>query len=277
MSKSFDKKSSFDHEDQLNVVSIIPTEHGPAILSRMRLCDIISVDPQHWDRGINQSIASGTNFVSQISDDLNVNVAALCMRVADNAFIKDGDLEFVDEVEILNVVSLGGSCNPGSHISVPCAPYLTALLQFSQADKDYDFDGQDKVIPFHPYLSPEEAAALFPRVDFSRNKRIDKFIASCSVNSGYSYFRTSGGLKEWSAPYLKKLRDNRITPLSEEEYNGLVRKDSIPSVESQKDGSSNSKGSNGTGADREVCGQANSNNQSHSQGVGETGFGTLVG
>lgn len=100
----------------------------------------------------------------------------------------------------LSIIS--ASCHPGSHYIIPRAPYLTALLQYNQIQRHYDYEESR-----FTYLKPEEGEILFPKFNFEHNHIVDSEISKMTIDPEKNVYNTNlnMGLGNWAFSYLKKL------------------------------------------------------------------------
>ncbi len=170
----------FDHQalDNEEIKASVATRNGPAFLCYLTLSNLLSFCNQHSvgqrSLGSYVTITAGAycartsyfQFERKKSDRFGY-VSALRERDDDgNFYAKDVD------VHSLNLTSR--SCNAGSHLIVPNAPYLTALLHLNQGMK------LDNGLC---YLSQTECADLFPMVDFTKNQHIDRLVELLPVEA----------------------------------------------------------------------------------------------
>lgn len=206
----------FDRSDTFRLLFVRPSEIGPLILMSAYLKDLISVQ----DDGV-----------------VSVRFAAFCASIS---FYEDtiGGKKYGLDVKINKLNSMGASCHPGSHIAIPRAPFLTAVLQHYQA-KSFGHDAIE-------YLDPTNAELLFPEVDFSKNGDADDLISVCHYKpySKSQHPWDRAGIGMWTAEYLRVLRNN-ANPLwranngqernvrNQDQENG--RQPERPSADSQRD------------------------------------------
>ena len=178
-------------------IDIVPSKIGPAILISIRLKDLVGFDAR-----------LGT---------LNVQRDAICASVtyqtkydlATGKDIPERKLDYAYAVK-LEALNFQRSCNPGSHLVVPNAPYTSAILQYAASPQATENENSKIIKDLH-FVSPDEARALFPEFDFSANIEIDQYIATCAVQPEVKYYHRSTGVGPWVVPYLQKLRLNRIS------------------------------------------------------------------
>lgn len=183
-SKVFDN-NSIKTNSEFKIAMVKPTVFGPAILLYVPFGNLVEFD-------------STTGY-------LNVVVATFCARVSYYILCKSNGIEYADQVVIDSLSTIARSCHPGSHYVVPKASYLTALLQYSQAPTYKDLDNRKLVLT---YLTPQQGEALFPHCLFDTNKFVDDYVAQCVIDDQVSFYKTSGGLGEWSDGFLRRLRRN---------------------------------------------------------------------
>lgn len=195
-SKTFDM--GFELNDKMSVAdtyraaSIAPSQFGPAVLLTLKVNSLIGFDQNGF---------------------LVVHRSSCCATVsyAVRHSLKDGTgnrWDYADYVTLDNI-NFSRSCNPGSHISVPKAPYLTSLLQYASAP-DGGRHGGHEVLKDFVYLSPDQAEALFPDWDFSANAGIDHWLSMCATQPKVRFTNSMVGLGDWTVPYLRQLRTNPL-------------------------------------------------------------------
>ena len=208
VSKSFD--SGFDRPESVRVEKTIPTEFGPAILGSIKINDLMEIfsskalyEPIR-DVGLYPPVAGERPKIS-------IKRATLCATSSSYQQTIHGT-EYAIDITLDGIRLCHRSCHPGSHIVVPNAPFLTALLQYSSAREFGELNDNDRDFTKYNYLSPEQGAALFPYIDFSKNLYIDQYIGECTTDSDLRMYKVIG-LGQWAQPYLKRLRINSIVPV----------------------------------------------------------------
>lgn len=185
-SKSFDGIPTFTSDsNELHVLRCKRTEFGPAILAITKLSDLIHFDGHY----------------------IHAHKNAICATVSYRNFVTENQIDIVDDVSLERISFGGGSCHPGSHLVVPKAPHLTALMQWQKAPRNNEYQELSEVIT---YMDPLMCEMEFEGVDFSENEKIDALISHCIVEPSVSAYNVIGGLGEWAAPILKSLRNNAL-------------------------------------------------------------------
>jgi hypothetical protein len=113
-------------------------------------------------------------------------------------------LRYADKTDINNLELINRSCHPGSHMVVPMAPYLSALLQYAAAPRI-----GEKSLALR-FLSPQHAEVLFSDYDFTDNIELDRYVSRCTIDPKSSFFRRNAALDKWSDWYIRRLRRNII-------------------------------------------------------------------
>lgn len=218
-SKTFDKTFPINSFREFGLgecraVSMAPSQSGPAILMTLCLGDLIGYDAEGY---------------------LTVTRSSCCATVsyAVKHSLRDSRGQMFDYADFVTLDNLNfsRSCNPGSHITVPKAPFLTSLLQYDSApvgDGTRMFHRDDNLV----YLPPEQGEMLFPNWDYEVNTEIDEYLSKCAVRSGVRYKSNLSGIGEWVVPYLFRLRTNHLRL---ENGHGEQRL-TIPDHQGQEDG-----------------------------------------
>jgi hypothetical protein len=217
MSSVFDNDHS-ETSSEFKVITIKPTENGPAVLARVELSDILELNTKPMVEMFNGHYSSFTT-----------DKAAICASTEFYPLIEDNGAYYTDKVDIVRLNFMHGSCNKRSHIVVPKAPYLTALLQYTQSpnrDTELIFDRK--------YLSPQEGHDIFPEIDFSLNVAIDQYVSQGIVNPAVSFYNRMA-LGDWALPLLRQMRRNAIVELDGEIAHGILKTHVVSGVASQKD------------------------------------------
>lgn len=185
----YDQKDGLGKQYSYKVLGAVPSENGPAILISIELGNVI---------GFNAGI-------------LTVLRQSICASVSywTRRGLRDSKGERADyAIDVsLDNLNFNSSCNPGSHVVVPMAPHLTALLQYATSPDDA---GKCTIIKNLSYMAPERGMALFPEIDFGRNVVVDNYIATCAVDPRVRYGVECPGVQAWAAPCLLRLRLNRL-------------------------------------------------------------------
>jgi hypothetical protein len=203
-SKSFDR--SFNRSKEFDVISMIHSEYGPAILAEVPLRVLIS----YTDKGI-----------------IEGKDVTICAKVSYYNFVEENGIQFVDKIDIENLNLIHSSCHPGSHFVVPQAPHLTSILQYSQSS-------YRDVSPDVLYVSPDDGEKLFPQWTWKMNSVVDNFVRSCVIENNVSYFKLSGGLGKWASPILRNMRNNALK--TKEEFHASLWYSQIHGRKSQENG-----------------------------------------
>lgn len=177
-----DEAGGFDRKSEFKPVALIPTALGPAVLARIKLKHLVSVE-----NGI-----------------LEIRNATCCASLTFNILVDSDGLSYADNVNLDALELVSRSCHPGSHFSVPLAPYLTAMLHYAVAPEKLR-----KIREFR-YMPPDAAFGLFSDYNFEANRKIDKFLSKCAVPFSVSWVNAEGGLGKWSRPYIGRLRRNLV-------------------------------------------------------------------
>lgn len=205
-SKNFDGVNFDQDKEGFRPISMTWGEMGIAVLGKVKVSDLLFFD----EEGL-----------------LKVQNSTCCASSSASTIARDSH-EYVDDVVLDGLGLIKRSCHPGSHFSIPEAPFLTALLQWAQSPEGGNpqnkmmWDQEVKRAEFLvKYLSPEEGKIYFPQANYSRNAIVDNYISKCCVGHKVTIDRTLAGVGEWSRPYLKKLRRNILD--LEDFYNGEYR------------------------------------------------------
>lgn len=191
-SKTFDKVFTLSHERVYRAASVTPSPYGPAVLLSLSLGELIGHDDEGYLTVVRSSCCATVSYAVKHN-------------------LRDGKgqiWDYADAVTLDNI-NFTRSCNPGSHISVPRAPFLSALLQFDSAPDGGRTYGHDTLGSFH-FLAPSEAEILFPGWDFRVNEYVDTWLGMCAAKKGVKFKNEMAGLGEWSVPYLRQLRTNYL-------------------------------------------------------------------
>lgn len=171
------------------VISIVPSEYGPAVLAYVPLFA----------------------FVRLVGNGLVMaNRSTFCASVS--AYRKTiGKHRYAFEADLNDLTLRLASCNPMSHYVVPEAPHLTALLQQAQASE------HDRIEM--AYVSPFDLAigGLFPDCRFDRNREVDSYLSRCVLNQSIPLRCGSTGVLPWARPYVRRMRQNLID-IQEHDY-----------------------------------------------------------
>jgi hypothetical protein len=148
------------------------------------------------------------------SSRFGIEAATFCGSVSFWNVDLEGDT-YADGVQLDRVQTVGSSCHPGSHYSIPRAPYLTALLQFNQgATVDPGNRGAETAekrsmaLDGFEYLDPDSAELLFPTVSWECNRIADDFVSKLPFQVWPA--QIIGGPGAWVYPYLTQLRRNKF-------------------------------------------------------------------
>lgn len=181
MSKTMDGEQEIGKK--WSIIKVKPTTYGPAFLVATKLSELVR---------FNESDGTITNRTSAFCASIEYYEAEI------------GGKHYGVEVQVNGLSVAGGSCHPSSHISVPCAPYLTAFVQHGQAPNYDDYDQK----PIE-YLTPEKAASIFPEVIFSMNMNADDFVSTCAIAPELRIY-DAAGIGIWAGEYLTALKCNHI-------------------------------------------------------------------
>lgn len=226
-SKVFDVKPQFSHGDDFQPVMIKPSKWGPAILAHVQLKEIIKFDKE--------------------TGNLLVPRSTLCARTSFyGKTFSDSGIIFATDIVLDGVSTIARSCHPGSHYSIPGAPYLTALLQYAQAPikggRRHSVVSTRESYMLLQYSTPEEAHQIYPRWNYKQNEEIDKYLSSCVVNADVSWWNLNGGVGKWAQPYLTQLRRNVFLKEHEREQKIAGRHEVPGNASEENDGSFNRDG-----------------------------------
>lgn len=217
-SNTFDKEfdmgeSCGSHTDKFRAVDVVPSPSGPAIIISLRLGNLISFDNTEGTLTVlRDSCCATVTYQTKLGLKIDGGVGR-----ADHAINVS-----------LKHLNFSSSCNPGSHIVVPDAPYLSALLQYAGSPSEFGDRERHQIIKNLSFYRPDEAKALFPGFDFSPNQAIDRYIASCAVNPDVKFYHTSSGIGEWVIKYLRQMRLNRLAMLDAPSWDVLSMDGQIP-------------------------------------------------
>jgi len=149
----------FNAQDDVACISSAVTDLGPAFLLRTTLGKLLHM-----------------NKVAAVVDPI------YCATISYATLLEVGDTTYATDAIIEDVRDIQSSCHPGSHTSVPGAPYMTILLQLS-----YALDGRmlNLGMEFADHIT---AAAYFPAHDFNHNQQADRLfhyltLTDCIGNS----------------------------------------------------------------------------------------------
>ena len=204
-SKTYDIGFDRDHND-FTIIDMIPTIVGPAILISTRVRELIFLTDREESMFESYSMARRIPPAPGTIPFIAVQRPACCANVSYYQETIGGQNYGIDTV--INSLSLvTSSCHPGSHISIPEAPFLTAAIQhhcgFSRrADMNKRF------------ISPMEAKTFFPSYDYSKNMVVDSFIGQCRADIRNCMGQWGTG--DWAIPYFKQFRVNAILGASDE-------------------------------------------------------------
>lgn len=199
-------------------VAMRDTNKGPVFLIHAPLKTLVSL---YWipELGRYKIGVNGSAFCAYIEFDM--------LNVKNR---NDPSLQYVDtfghNVRLLGMSLVHRSCHGGSHLVVPGAPALTALLQYESAPGDSLFfredpsDGRIATRYVRPFL--EEVGGLFPS-NWVPNRAVDKLVEKCFVGSWKKelskddlvIFSHRECIGDWARPYLTSLTRNILTPLGE--------------------------------------------------------------
>lgn len=187
-SKTFDRE--FDRSEQFRAVAMEATDLGPAVLAVIKLKDLIGFNSDGY---------------------LTVRNATCCATISYSVLCEEGGLKYAYDVQLDSLAMPTGSCHPGSHYTVPDAPFLTSLLQYAQAPFKPDEEPAIKWDFRTVYASPDEGKAIFSNWDFHCNKIVDSYVARCAVQKDVSFIKIDRAIGKWAWPFLKELRMNSVS------------------------------------------------------------------
>lgn len=178
-SKSYDLK--FDRSDVYSVIKVNWSEiYGPCILMSTKIKDLFS-----FRKYVTPRFGSFCATVSAYREHLNGKL-----------FGFESIIDCLDETP--------SSCNKGSHICIPDAPYMNSLIQLFCASSGYDCE-------IIKYLSYSSGSLLFEDIDFSHNQYHDNIFSKLMVDQS-RYCRKSihdiNGVDNVSFKFVKTLINN---------------------------------------------------------------------
>lgn len=219
-SATFDEQFERDFsKGQFKCVAMIDTNQGPVFYMTTPLSTLVALDrPDHFNRY-----------------KIKVKVSAFCASVEyDLLDLTDGDLVegYANKVRLIKMSPVSQSCHGGSHLIIPGAPYLTALLQYECAPGNSIFfeenPQEDRVAARYAQPWLNETGQLFPGVNWDYNTAIDMLIGECYVGLRRPNGQRKAGIRDnivifsrrecigqWAMPYLQTLTRNILTPLGE--------------------------------------------------------------
>jgi hypothetical protein len=245
VSETFDnvfEKDPGENRKGYRCVAMLPTNQGPAFYITAPLRTLINLDFNKFLNRHRVSVSSSAFCAAIEFDELNLGKN-------EGSFLIEG---YADKVRLLSMSLVSRSCHGGSHLIVPGAPYLTALLQINSAPGDTIFfqeELQDKRVAARygrPWI--EETGALFPEVNWDRNTSVDMLISESYVERSRYKISDEENTKgktlslqdiivfphrecvgRWAHPFLKTFTHNILTPLGESNgclaYYSRVRND----------------------------------------------------
>ena len=131
------------------------TSWGPTFLMSYRLDQLFDKGP--WGASL-QTYCASTSYATFETRRTNIVTADRAM------------LEGFREIT--------SSCHPGSHLSAPRAPHLTAFMQLGNAHEEN-----------FRLVAPDAAERMFPEVDFSVNEEAENIFRYLSVERTFGYRR----------------------------------------------------------------------------------------
>jgi hypothetical protein len=175
------------------VITVAESQYGPAVLISIRLGELLSVDS---------------------CGGVSISRSSICASVS---YANYGELKHTDGNKYTHAreVTIDGlnftrSCNAGSHVVVPQAPHLTALLQWDRTPSTSGRADLAVIARQLGYISPSQAELVFPGVKFGRNCFADTVVSTLCVSEKVRYTADMVGLGEWVVPYLRTLRTNHL-------------------------------------------------------------------
>jgi hypothetical protein len=218
----FEKESSENgdvrSDKSYDCISMLPTNQGPAFYITAPLGTLISMSRCERLNRYGVSVRSSA-FCAAIEYD---EKRAGRTTKESSAGLVDA---FADKVRLLSMQLVGRSCHGGSHLIVPGAPYLTALLQANSAPGDtifFEEKAEDSRVAARygrPWI--EESGALFPDARWDRNTSVDMVVSESFVGrwrpvlniDDVVVFPYRDCIGNWAQPYLQTLTRNILTPL----------------------------------------------------------------
>lgn len=220
-SATFDNQFERDFEGgDYQCISMVPTNQGPAFYMVAKIGFLLNMTKCYELERYHLSVKRSA-FCARIELDIRTP------RKEQNALVEG----YADNVLLRSMAFVGRSCHGGSHLIVPGAPYLTALLQHTSAPghslffKENVSDRRVAARYGQPWL--DEIGTLFP-ANWDRNTAIDMIVSEGFVGnwkeslslSDITLFEYRDCIGKWAQPCLRRLTRNILTPLGE--HNGSL-------------------------------------------------------
>lgn len=194
-SKVFDGGDNIEHAGiDYKINSVVASSWGPAVLMRVKLGSLVSY---------------------QTTGNLVVHAKSCCADVSyygkSNISVDNTDKKFDVALDVvINKLKFFGSCNPGSHVVIPGAPFLSAIVQYAAAPQESGIDVVSGVDTSAVYLDPWEVSHIFPTLNLSINKLVDNYIGKCAIDRSIRRSSSLASLGAWAVPYLRQMRINNL-------------------------------------------------------------------
>lgn len=213
-SATFDNDFTRDYgKGKYNCIAMEPTSQGPAFYMTASIGFLLNLSFQRELGRYNISVKRSA-FCASIELDI--------IKAKGNHLIEG----YANDVRLRSMSFVGRSCHGGSHLVVPGAPYITALLQHGSAPGNnlfFEEDSNDRRVAARygrPWL--DEVGQLFP-ANWDRNTALDMIISESFVghwrenlsSSDITLFEYRDCIGRWAQPCLRRLTRNILTPLGE--------------------------------------------------------------
>lgn len=220
-SDTFDK--IFEHENILSskdfeCVAMTPTNQGPVFFMKIPIKHLLKLQ---YDLKIKRNLIEVIYSAFCASIEIDILNIQHDFPLGDKAAHIEG---YANKVRLTSMRLSGRSCHGGSHLIVPNAPHITALLQNRSAPDNSD---ESRVAGRYGRPFEEEVSHIFPTASWGNNHIYDQIISEGFVCNGgtnsaeLTIFSKKECIGDWAIPYLRKLARNLITPLSlEKESHG---------------------------------------------------------
>lgn len=154
-STTLDRGRDVFNSQKIACLDATMTYRGPAFLLRRRIQDLLNVNRDgHFDAPI------------------------YCAMISWERLLEDRVQSYANKALLEGITPISRSCHPGSHHSIPYAPWLTLITQFRRAtDSRFEHDPIDE-FTFADHI---ESLRYFPDHDFSRNREVDKLFSTVSL------------------------------------------------------------------------------------------------
>lgn len=190
-SKTFDENAVYHSGADVKVLKVAPTDLGPGFLFEMKISNLLTL--RDW----------GNEF------GLHSSLQAACASIDFHVMMTDDEGKIWADQGVVNRLSWGSSCNGGSHVVFPSAPFITSIVQRQRDSGKMDLFDQKLV-----FADPFESEQFFPDEIFGLNKWLDDKV-------GMLYHRKDdknlNKLGQWALSYMARM-DNNILKLEEVEH-----------------------------------------------------------